>query len=755
MKQIEHFVPGVKDQGDGVLSRLRWPIPPGVTQTYVEAYSDPGDVVLVPYCQGPAVVREILGAERRALAVHFDPSLALLVRMALAPLPARDVDSAVARLGDSLKQGMPLRRYLEGLYATTCPACLRPAIADFFVWDRDQDGPTAKSLRCRACAWDGQTAIDGEDRDRLAEVPVRGMHYHYVLDRVAPHPQASAHRNRMEPLLHLYTPRNLYALAEITLKIESLFPDGPERQVLNALLLDCLDRCSSLDPQPATTDRRRGLSRPGRFLERNVWVAFEEAITRLQSMGGEPVPRFVDRLDAFQMSDSESTGLVGAALVRDLFHTIPLQTVRLVLTSPPPLDSAAWTLSYFWGAWLFGTEAVDSLRPLLRQRTPDPAWYGHVMSSSLRSLTSLLCRDGRIVLVLARQRTAVVEAMLIAASRARLGVAALVQCGADYRLELMPDVPQARPASHAPLRAEIGPTVIKTATETIQARGEPVLWRTLHAAIQRRLAETGLMTRALGAEGEGSSALDLIAEETQTALDDHPFACLPGGRRGETFWWLLEATGVAPPLSDRVELVSHKVLQDAATLTELDFARLVYARFPGSLVPDTGLVAICLREYGHEVSPGRWQLRAEDWPATRQAERQTIIEHLLSLGQRLGFRATPGAPFDAAWFEGDRMRACFVVRWQAAVSEALALGRDLEEAIPYLVIPGGRAALVSYKLARNPLWQQTVERAGWRFIKYRHVRQLVSEPEVDEYALRTIVGLDPIVEKEIAQLSLF
>jgi hypothetical protein len=44
---------------------------------------------------------------------------------------------------------------------------------------------------------------------------------------------------------------------------------------------------------------------------------------------------------------------------------------------------------------------------------------------------------------------------------------------------------------------------------------------------------------------------------------------------------------------------------------------------------------------------------------------------------------------------------------------------------------------------------------GWWFIKYRHVRQLVDRPEVDEYALRTIVGLDPIVERETAQLPLF
>ena len=101
------------------------------------------------------------------------------------------------------------------------------------------------------------------------------------------------------------------------------------------------------------------------------------------------------------------------------------------------------------------------------------------------------------------------------------------------------------------------------------------------------------------------------------------------------------------------------------------------------------------------------------------------------------------------------MRAVFVVHWQAMVSEALALSERAEGARPYLVIPGGRSALVSYKLAHNPLWQQVVDEHGWWFIKYRHVRKLVEQAEVDEYTLRTVVGLDPIVERESAQLPLF
>jgi hypothetical protein len=204
-----------------------------------------------------------------------------------------------------------------------------------------------------------------------------------------------------------------------------------------------------------------------------------------------------------------------------------------------------------------------------------------------------------------------------------------------------------------------------------------------------------------------------------------------------------------------VEEAAYEVLRDTLALAEADFADAIYALFPGSLTPPAALVASCLRAYGQELTPGFWQMRTEDLPDARQAERETVVESLRALGLRLGFRVEPLAPFDVAWLEGGQQRAAFVVRWQGALDQVLGSSAPGAPAIPYMVIPGGRAALVSYKLAHNPLWQQQVDEQGWRFIKYRHVRQLVARPDIDEHALKTVIGLDPIVEQEQAQLPLF
>jgi hypothetical protein len=763
MEPIDYFVPGIQDGEEGILPRLRWPIPPGVTEAYVAAYTEPGEGVLVPYCQGAAVVREILSAGRRAIAVNFDALLALVVRTELAPPSVRDLDATVARVGDSFKQGVPLRHYLAGLYATTCPACQRPAVADYFVWDQEQGQPVDKYLRCAACGWDGRAAMEPEDTERLKEVPTQGMHYHYVLDRVSPPSQERALRSRLEYLLELYTPRNLYALAELTLKIESLYPQGPLGQALKVLLVDCLDRCSSLAPLPGRSGRRRSLRRPGRFLERNVWLAFEEAAVRLRTSaelppgqaGSKSVPQLAASLEAFYSAGEEGIGVVDQRLVRDLPRTVPPRSLRLILTSPPPLDSAAWSLSYLWGGWSLGAEPVAPLRSLLRQRTPDTAWYARVIAGSLATLVDLLRDDGRLVLILTAQRPTIVEALALAASQARMGIKALVQRGADYRLELTPAFLQPVTIPHESLDVQIRRVVMEAMVETIRACGEPVAWPTLHAAIQQRLAQAGLLTRAAERAEAAPSPLDLVAERVSEVLDSPGLVRLvaDGGRK--ELWWLAEPGEVAPALCDRVEIAAYKVLQGALALTETDLAAKVYAQFPGPLTPDADLVAACLRAYGNEPTPGYWQLRTEDLPEARQAERQKIIERLLTLGRRLGYRAEVQVPFDVAWFDGEQARAVFAVRWQAVVGEALTLADQAAGARFYLVIPGGRAALVSFKLARNPLWQEAVDKAGWWFVKYRHVRQLVDQPEVDEYTLRTIVGLDPIVERETAQLPLF
>ena len=762
MNDIDYFVPGERGPTPGlpgpIAARLRAPVPAGVAPAYVRAYTRPGDLVLIPYCQDAAVVRDVLAEGRRAVALNFDPLVVLLVRASLAPPPPRELDAAVARLGDSLKQGIPLRRYLERLYTATCPACLRPAVASEYTWDRDTAVPVTKRVQCAACSWDGTTAADAEDRARLDEVQPRGLHYHFLLDRLAPRGTDARLRASIEKLLTLYSPRSLYALVELTMKVEALFDAGPLRDALKVLLLDCLDRCSALAPEAGGDERRpprqRLVAQP-RFVERNVWLAFQQAVDRFVAMAGPPVAGLA--LDPARLSAAggDWSAYVGQHVVRDAARLVPPSSLPLLLTAPPPLDPPIWSLAYLWGAWLLGAEAVAPLRPLLQQRTSDASWYAAGLASSLRSFAHLLAGDGRLVFVLHDRPPAVVESLLTAAGASTTRVLSLAHSGTGHRLVLAP-TPHFPTSSlpHSPdLELEMERTAIDAAVEAIRARGEPVRWPTLHAAIWTALAQAGLLAAAPDAAEPGP--LDRAVAVARRARETPAILSLPAPGGGDPFYWLAEPAGLSAPLSDSVEAAAYDLLETTLALTELQFAQAIYERFPGPLAPEPDLVALVLRAYAHQASPGHWQLRPEDGPGAREAERASVIDQLHLLGRRLGYTPVAEGPFDVAWKEGAHWHALFAVHWQAALSEAFSLDHLPPAAQRYLVLPGGRAALAAYKLAHNPIWQRAVDAAGWHFIKYRHVRQLAGEPDVDEYVLRTIVGLDPIVEREGVQIPLF
>jgi len=389
------------------------------------------------------------------------------------------------------------------------------------------------------------------------------------------------------------------------------------------------------------------------------------------------------------------------------------------------------------------------------------------MARSLSALHRLLRQDGRIVLVLEGQRPAFAEAIALAAARAELHLTALHHSGEAYRLELArrsagspvpaPASTAARPAASAFAELEEGldRAVRATAVAAIRARAEPVPWPALHAAILRVLASEGWLTAADRALVNVPSSLSMLASRAQAALEDPGFARLPAPGPEGDLWWLTGEPDLGTALADRVEQVSFRVLDERGPQTPGDFAELVCLALPGELTPEPELVQACLHAYGAEMPSGRWQLRAEDRAVARAAEHASIVSGLADFGRRLGYRSAPRPPWDVAWYRAGLVQALFLVRWQALLGELLPLAEGAPGVQPFLVIPGGRSALLSLKLARNPLWQRQVEEGRWRFVKYRHVRDLLAQPDADEYTLRTIVGLDPIVEKEAVQLALF
>jgi hypothetical protein len=64
-----------------------------------------------------------------------------------------------------------------------------------------------------------------------------------------------------------------------------------------------------------------------------------------------------------------------------------------------------------------------------------------------------------------------------------------------------------------------------------------------------------------------------------------------------------------------------------------------------------------------------------------------------------------------------------------------------------IVVPGGRAGLIGYKLQRDPRLQAAIE-AGWRFLKFRHMRWLAENDNLERANLDEQLELDPLSNRD-------
>lgn len=734
--------------------------PVGAIGAYVQRLAPAGSLVIDLFCQGPTVLREAAEAGRRALGFSVNPLLLVAARLGLGRRDVAALNAAFTRLADSPKGDLPLHRYVASLYASACPVCGASGVAAWFAWDRDAGYPFKKAVRCPACATLREGDPDEIDIERARRFLPRGLAYYYALDRAAPagHPA----RERAAELVGLYTPRNLSALMDLTMRLEALETGEEERIALTAALLDCFDACASLDPYEGERARPRTLRVPSAYIERNVWQCFEEGFARLLSCDSLPVPRAAD-VAALLGGEGGRYALVGHA-ARDAKSVVRQGSAALVVVDPPRPDAVFWALSALWANWLWESPAARRMRPFLRRRRFEWDWHWRVLQAALQVAGPLLTPEGYLLVLFSDADTALLESVCLAASEAGFRLEGWgYNDEAGYRLvwrwsprKAGAAKPRVGVAAVEILERQIEAAAAEAAVRTLRERGEPARWPFLHASVYTTLAGRGLLSRAVGASGE-RSPLALVAEATRRVLESGPITRIAEQHEdaARALWWLTDSGRALAPLADRVEEHIWRLLVQRAEWDVEELLEALYARFAACATPDLALASVCLDSYG-VLEGGKVRLRPEDEPRRRAAEIKALRRALMGLGKRLGFQAKGKGGWDVRWLEEGREAYAFALSASATLAQYLLADRHVEpKCLRCLVLPGGRASLVSFKLQRDPRLTRVLEERGWQFIKFRHVRRLVAEKKLDRYVLRTVLGLDPIAEREAAQIPLF
>jgi len=192
-------------------------------------------------------------------------------------------------------------------------------------------------------------------------------------------------------------------------------------------------------------------------------------------------------------------------------------------------------------------------------------------------------------------------------------------------------------------------------------------------------------------------------------------------------WWireeLIKEKPSEDPLSDRVEkiIVNFLLKEKPKTLLEID--QMVCDKYTGIHTPSSELIQVCLESYGKVIDPGnlKWQLREEDIPHTRNTELQNISQLLKRIAHRLQYTSEGEKPILWKDSSGSIIYVIYIIA--SAIFSDIVLNPEYTSEQSIILLPGGRANLVAYKLNHNIRLQEAINK-GWRFIKFRQIRAL-------------------------------
>lgn len=747
MAEPDYFLPG--DDAPGILPNFLQRISPRLAHHYIAAYLPSHGRLLDPFCQNPTLAQEAMG--REVLLSHFSP-LHVLIVQGLLHLPSpQELDAATTLLGDTPKLGLPLREHIVGLYASQCHRCRSGVVVENFVWESGL--LKQKEYSCGQCGFQGLAPAEELDQERALAREPQDFQYHYLLERIAP--PGDEERRLIRNLLQFYTPRNLSALVDISLKIEPLFEDAALRQSMQIILLFTLATTSKFgsDPLPRLFSGR--LRHPLTFREQNVWNRFEDAYRTLR------------RLAAKQKGDVAAQ--VTQESIRSLAHHLPKQSLDLILAVPPLPDRNHWALFYFWTGWILGREKAIVLKPLLRIRPGDWDWYRRAMATALRSLASTLSPAGRMVLLLDQANYPWATSLLLAAAEAGWKSEVFLHQPEQPPLETGGE---GKPASKtepgsASYRFTLstaetaiipGPTVAQRLRQAaylaiqgiLQEWGEALPSNNLRLAVWQAWSRQDLLRQAIK---EGVSIKDLEKELEEAWTEGLAREIFPALEGQEGLHWLADRSEKTPPLLDRVEEAARQVVDKSAPVPFPEAQEQVYRQFPGSLTPPKEMVETSLRAYAREAE-------GMLWPSLLDAPKEGLemVGLLQQMGERLGFevsRPDVSAHFDLEWLEGEKILYRFLIHSNAQVADLYLWAVESKDPERVLVaIPDTLSDLLRLKLAWSPVLRRRLTSAGWDFVKFGLIREMAAQEKIERHELAKIIGLIPPAETKEAQLPL-
>lgn len=731
------YLPGDEPETPDPLARYLPLATDGAATAFLRRHSKLGDWVLDPFGAAPRSSLEMARAGFRVLVAVNNPVTRFLLETAANPPSQADLRSALADLAAARKGDERLETHLQSLYMTECTKCHRQVPADAFIWERESGVLAARITHC-SCGDNGEYPATEADQARAAGFAATdSMHRSRALERVATPDDPD--RVHVEEALKCYLPRAVYALVTIINKLDSFSLTDARQRALLALVLTACDEASALWSHPGERPRPKQLTIPPRFLEKNIWLALEHGM-ELWPGGEQPVETV-----NWPSVPGEAGGLcLFDGPMRDLAPRLKDTHLGAIVTVLPRPNQAFWTLSALWAGWLWGREAAAPFKSVLHRRRYDWNWHAAALYATLKNLSDRLPLNAPLFASMPEPEPAFLSAALLAAAGAGFELAGLALRTRHDPAQILW---QRRAFSHAEKEAAgiDAEAVHRAIVSALQERGEPVPYLQLHAAGLAAMADDHTLRWR-------PEALAQINVPILAALAGPVFVHHGESRNPESgLWGLVEWDTATDSLPDRVEMAVVHFLHKNPGAALRDLETALNAEFSGLLTPSIGMLRAVLASYAVETNGG-WSLRPEDSPSTRRTDLETAAQVLTSLPVQLGvtIQRQESPQRLILWQDSGETVYAFYLLASAVAGRILRQNRYPANR-SLLVLPGGRAGLLAYKLDRDPALRSVAE--GWRILKFRALRRLSGVTGLTRERFEKELSGDPIEPPE--QMKLF
>jgi hypothetical protein len=719
------------------LARYLPPVTQGVVSTWLARHIPPGAWVLDPFGSSPQVAVEAARAGYRVLVAANNPISRFLLEMAANPSSVNDLQAALAELGASRKEDERLESHIQSLYQTICANCHRPIQAEAFIWDSKSGLLEGRIYTCPHCGDNGERDPDISDAVNASKwAGLEKMHRSRALERIAPRDDPD--RVHAEEALAIYLPRAIYALGTIINRLDQLKLTPSRHRALTALVLTACDQASALWAHPTERPRPRALAMPPHFRENNVWKALEEAVSLW--VGATPSEMEIV-LSQFPSPPPANGGIcLFEGAVRDLIPHLEKTQIAAVIGAIPRPNQAFWTLSALWAGWLWGREAVGPFKAVLRRRRYDWQWHAEALRSVFASLAKPLTAGTPFFSILTEAEPSFVTAALLAAQVDSFDLKAFAMRTAGDPLQIHWE----RGADFQPPAGPAEKKLVRDAlTDYLHARSESATYLHVHTVGVAALVEKRALTWS-------EEAVTETAQTIQQSLNHPSLAHYDAKASPESgTWGLAKPDPEAHPLVDRVEMSIVRYLQAHPHASLEDIQRELNDEFPGALTPPLAMIGAVLDSYAEEENG--WKLHEQDSPSIRRADLKEAQALLEGLGQRMKYTVSNADPNLVLWAEDGAIAWTFYVIASAVAGKVLIANRYRPERTA-VVLPGGRAGLLAYKLRRDPYLRQKSE--GCHFMKFRNLRQIAEIQLLTRETWAEAIKTDPI-EGATAQMMMF